>query len=212
MSPECCQCLVGIIGTVINLIMLFLAIFQPRIKKYMQRPKLKLTFEERMPDLNKTIMIGNKDALSCKVLIENKGKSAAKDVQVYLNDIVLIDKNGKESQCTHILPMNLTWSFQGGNKTSVIHRFAPDMKKYCDFIFAYADSHCHLSTEDKFPVDDKQNDQIEEGEYLCHLIVLGSNCESKKYEIRFEYTGKWDEKAKDVIQIKDCHEVNEKIS
>ena len=101
--------------------------------------------------------------------------------------------------------MNLMWSFQDrvNEETPIASVISPDMDKFCDFLFIDR-YHCYLRTEVSVPVGNTLCNTIEKGSYKAVIHIMSSESKSIKYNIFFNYTGKWSKKIKKVIQNVRC--------
>ncbi|MBP5448606.1 MAG: hypothetical protein J6Y01_00650 [Spirochaetales bacterium] len=187
-------------------IMLLIALFGNRIKKFFHGSKLSLSFKPEFPYCNRTFVINtNQQTFSVKVKIRNNGEMDARNVQVYLNGIYKINENGEYIKSKNVFPMNLMWAFQDKirDKTPVASVISPDMDKFCDFLFVDR-YHCYLRTEVSVPVGNTLCNTIEKGSYKAVIHIMSSESKSIKYNIFFDYTGKWSKNIKKVIQNVHC--------
>ncbi|MBR6198873.1 MAG: hypothetical protein IKQ61_01270 [Spirochaetales bacterium] len=188
------------IGTVTSVVIAFFALYESCLKKVFFHPKLKLTWDTVFPYRNRTIiLIGDKqtDVSSFKIRIENKGRAAAKNVQVYLHWIKKMSSTGDFEYCKNVLPMNLIWSFQDNAKhpSTTAPVIAKKAEKYCDFLFFNNNMQGFLRTEAMFAVIDDENNTIMNNAlcnnlskevYQCELIVLASNAKPLIKRLEFE--------------------------
>ena len=221
MKYELGMFIVAIVAAGINFILAILAIGGETVRRLFYKPDMILDFNSLFPCCNKTTVLLSRNILirrkifskefitvekSCKtfsfkVRIKNIGRRDARNVQVYLAELMYKHQTGLYVPCESFLPMNLMWAYQDNeaHKSSIVSVISPKMERYCDFIFVDK-HHCYLRTEVNVPVSDKANNIITPGKYIARLIVSLSDFKSIGYEVEFTYTGKWSKNSEDVIK------------
>lgn len=196
--------LVGI-GT---LLLAFIAVFQDKLRAYLQSPKLDCEMELKPPDCHRTVMTG--DNLSFYAFyylfkIWNRGNISAKNVEVIISNVS--KKEGNEfKNVDGFFPDNLKWSLIGP-------------KIYCDYISPVTFKHCNLghildpnfrprlSGENNtelpvgiretifcFDVNFRSNRLsylVSPGTYKFTITIGCENAKSKSKKYMIEVTGKW---------------------
>ena len=137
------------IGTIVLALIAAIAIFQDRIRGWLQRPILNVTIEMQPPDCHKTPFryeratvpsgarmyalpqspIGESQAYYCKLRINNTGNEAALNAEVIALELLRKRADGTYGKVNDFLPMNLAWSH-----VNVIHIpfISPGTYKHCD--------------------------------------------------------------------------------
>jgi len=193
------------IGT---LLLAFIAVFQDKIRAYVQSPKLDCQMELKPPDCHRTVMTG--DNLSFFAFyylfkIWNNGNISAKNVEVIISNV--LKKEGAEfKNVDGFFPDNLKWSFIGP-------------KIYCDYISPGTFKHFNLGhildphfrsrlsgeNNTELPVNVKEtifcfdvnfrsnrlSYLVSPGTYKFTITIGCENAKSKSKNYMIEVTGKW---------------------
>lgn len=119
------------IGT---LALAILAVYQDRIRAWIEAPKLKVLLDNQPPDCLAIPFTDSQtgafisDTIHVRFRVKNEGKTAARLVEVYAERLDEY-RNGQWVQRTSFPSMNLNWADVGGIYFSSI---SPDMAKHCD--------------------------------------------------------------------------------
>jgi hypothetical protein len=126
------------IGLAITTLLLALvAAFQDKIRSWLLRPALNVSFKMSPPDCIKTKIavmspsFGDKEA-DCyyfRLRVSNRGNHPATNVEVYASELHRRKDDGIWSKVDQFQPMNLKWANLGQPVLPIIHR---GMEKLCD--------------------------------------------------------------------------------
>ncbi len=120
--------LVPFVGVIVALVLGVAGIFQDRIRYWLCKPKLRVTFKEPatiITDRN----YGNIPHYNFAFKIENTGKSTLEDAEALISNIWQIDENG-EKKTVNPLEFNLTWKDHGG---TTIPKIPSNTHKFFNF-------------------------------------------------------------------------------
>ena len=198
-----CSEILQIMAIVANFIICFIAIFGDSIRRIFFKPKLVAKIESLFPYCSFSQFESGKRCFICRMIIENEGKTDARNVQVYLNKVEYKSADGNFVTCTNVLPINLNWSYQekSNNSSSVAELISPKMEKYCDFMYITENmNYCVLNTEFQFSSNGTTNNVLPKGIYKAHIVIFSSNSKPLKYIIEFEYSGTWSSDISEVIK------------
>jgi hypothetical protein len=131
-----------------------LAVYQDRIRAWLDAPVLKLSLSNEPPDciwvpfrhpLTRQFL---SDTIHLRFRVRNEGKTTARNVEVYAERLEE-NRNGRWVQRTSFPPMNLVWADVGGIYFSGI---SPKMEKHCDLGHVI-----DPARRDGIPIPDEQN-------------------------------------------------------
>jgi hypothetical protein len=110
------------------------AVYQDRIRAWLDAPRLKLLLDNEPPDCisvpfrDQLTRAFVSDTIHVRFRVKNEGKAAARRVEVYAERLDE-HRNGQWVQRAGFPPMNLNWAEVGGIYFSSI---SPGMAKHCD--------------------------------------------------------------------------------
>jgi hypothetical protein len=202
---------VGTVGTVV--IALILAVWGEEIKGSFVRPKLSLKARVGRPYSEKTVWRGLKVANPASVYyfrlaIQNRGNTAAHDVQVFLASIERVTAAGLED-VSRFAPMNLNWSYRRSATLPVLLPHMPPV--FCDVGHVTDPLYKNSLSEDlpgipqqdavlaldvEFPPNTGGH-LLRSGTYRLHLVAAAANAHPRRYKLEVVFCGKWfDEEEK----------------
>ncbi len=203
------------IGTLVvaagTIVLAVVAIFGNSISRWLRRPKLKVKVDPNPPHCHKTYLtrrdtgefIG--DCYYFRILIENNGKTSAKEVEVYAKELLKQKKDGTYKAVSSFMPMNLVWSHVGCMLFPAIHRGSG---KHCD-VFHILDP----SKRSSAPMEQDDRDDIPAnkailsfdtivqahtkghlqppGVYRLEVVVAAENSKAFSKTLFIETSGEW---------------------
>jgi hypothetical protein len=125
------------VGTILLAI---IAVFQDKIRSWVQSPKLELSIQTQPPDCHKTtvqcrVIVGGRlqtTAVDCYYLrlrVKNIGRQRAVWAEVFVAELLKQRANGEYERVESFLPMNLVWSHI---QSPFFEAISPGMEKHCD--------------------------------------------------------------------------------
>src|SRR5712692_5514501 len=88
----------------------FVAVFQEWLKRLFVRPDLQLNAIVSRPDCHKTKFAMGAEVYYFRLRVENKGNTAAHDVQIYLANVERQRLDKRYDPVERFAPMNLKWA------------------------------------------------------------------------------------------------------
>jgi hypothetical protein len=197
------------------------ALFKEPVMAWWRRPKLMVRASPSQPDIDKIQnsypmpgspagfppMVGYADCYFLRLWVENKGKSRAEKVQVFVAKIQQITPNGT-FPLSSFLPMNLRWAFDT-EKHYHAEVFAdgisPGMGIHCNLARVTDPAKRKLVREDHpdaaseqtvlhLETEMKPNNNchiLAPGTYHLELLIAGANCRPTSHTVEITITGKW---------------------
>jgi hypothetical protein len=192
-------------GALATFAAVMVALFKDEFLRYKRKPELRASITLSPPDCHKTIIRGSDVAADCYYLrlwIENVGKTRAEIIQVFVAKLLRESANRSFREVSAFLPMNLTWSHEGGIFAAGI---SPTMGKHCDLGRVIDPQHRKHFGDDLEDVPDDQtilaldlefkpntkSHLIRRGTYQFHLKIAGSNCAVVNKTIELTIAGSW---------------------
>ncbi len=183
---------IGTVGAVI--VAVVLALWGEEIKRWFVHPRLSLN-KPRVghPDSDSAEQQTNYGAYAGKayffrLAIRNRGNTAARDVQVFLESVdrIVAEKPERVAECT---PMNLLWSNRG---SPTLPTLLPEMPpSYSDLVHVEEPMPGSNSPEQQgaslfldveFP-SNTGGHRLDAGTYLFRIILAGANCKPRHYSL-----------------------------
>jgi hypothetical protein len=184
-----------------------LAVFQDRIREWLQKPRLDLRITAISPDAVKTpTTIGDHlfDAYWFRIRISNNGNLSARQVEVLAQQLERRTASGDFEIQPWFQPMNLIWAHV---RAPFIEAISPGTFKFCDLFFVgdpkiYAVNKLgaeHLGgdtgqTTMTFQVISppfNKSHLVSPGIYRLHVVVAANNAPVLKKTLEINHTGKW---------------------
>jgi len=190
---------IGTVGAVG--IALVLALWGEKIGRLVVRPKLSLKARVRRPDSVSTKRQTSTGAYAgtayfFRLAIRNRGNTAARDVQVFLDSVEQI-VNGKPKKVAECTPMNLLWSNRGN---ATLPTLLPEMPPtYCDLVHVEEpmpgsdlpeQGNALLVLDVEFP-SNTGGHVLGAGTYLVRIILAAANCRPRYYKLEVIFSGSW---------------------
>jgi hypothetical protein len=205
---------VGTLGTAITTVFFY---FSDRIIKWYKRPRLEIGIKQEKPDcqFQKTSVSEDKtkpcvNGYWCRLFLLNKGKSAAKGLEVAIERIEQCKKNKWKEYS--FLKSNLIWTHQTHTKYKIfMPQLLPNTTKNVDF-------GCFTNPKDKSK-ESKYNIEffltitakpftkynlIPYGKYRFTIIAGAKNCTITRKKIVVNFSNKWtddENKIKSIIRF-----------
>jgi hypothetical protein len=195
------------IGTIGLAFITFFLFFYDKIKKFLNRPILKVDINFHPPECHKTIAkSGGKiaNAYWFRLFIKNEGKSTAKNLEVFIEKVE--KKIGEKWQIyPAFLPSNLLWTHIN---FPLLPNLLPDTKKNVDFGSILDPKVRYSNPEESNPLLENnmtgilfnvtisvyafaRYNIINPGDYLFYIIVGASNCKSKRETFQVTFFKDW---------------------
>ncbi len=212
-KPHFLLWLPSVAAAIATIIIALVAIFQDRIRLFINRPKLRAELSLNPPDCHKIPLAMRKPALSdedfidtyyFRIRIHNDGNTPAENVEVFAASLIKVNDLGERELVDSFLPMNLTWSHIGGMYFKSI---LPEMYKHCDLGFImHPDGNSNLPTEIRQTIATGNNtvfifEQIVKpnnlghiigsGRYYLDLIIAAQNAKPRKITVNMYHLGHW---------------------
>ena len=190
------------------------AALQDIIRSWIRHPALELTVRNAPPDSHKTQMrlfnapgipFRSVDCYYLRLLVSNKGRSRATDVQVYADRLEKRNAAGTYELVTRFLPMNLKWT----NGQGRIYLSLPaGAKRHIDLAHILDPGERHLvDTEDNPALNVPTNRTLlsfdvemqafnlgylaEPGHYRPTLDVISEETRQRRHVIEIDHTRAW---------------------
>jgi hypothetical protein len=139
-------------GAAATLLAVLVALFQTPVRRWFNRPRLKVSVNLRRPDCEKTSIYRDIDPKVRKLLgdvpvnnfdhslpvyylriwVANVGRGRAENVEVYAARLFKQTKSDSFQQVDDFLPMNLTWAHGRPVGPVVLEGISRDMGHHCD--------------------------------------------------------------------------------
>ncbi len=196
-----------------TILLALVALFGNAISRWLRRPKLEVEVNPNPPHCHKTFLSTDTgevvaDCYYFRVLIENRGKTAARNVEVFAEELLRKTKGGEYKTVSSFIPMQLIWSNIGQMLYPALH---PDAKRHCDVFHIVdpsgratqlANSMENADREDiprdkailSFDTRAKANTKGHlqpPGDYHLKIVVTSENTKALQKTLRIETTGDW---------------------
>lgn len=206
---------VGAIGTVLAVCV---ALFKDEWVRAKRRPRLHVVVALAAPHCHKTTIgpitvqkvaptIVFAGCYYLRLWIENRGKTRAEQVQVFLAGVLRKQEDGSFLNLTTFLPMNLRWSHGRPDGSTEIYAegIAPGMGKHCDLL-RLVDPEFAGDFEDELPslgtgltvgvvqlemFPNNRAHILGPGVYRVSVRVAAANAPPADTTLELEITGKW---------------------
>jgi len=190
-----------------------LAIFQDRIRAWLQRPRLEVSINVAPPDCHKTTLaythegqiVRAADCYYFRLRVRNAGNQRAELVEVFAAELSKEQADGSYRRIDSFLPMNLVWSHI---RKPFFDAISPGMEKLCDLGHIVDPSkRAQFGTEDNPNLDVPLNGTvfsfdlevtpftlshlIPPGKYRLILLIGAANCRPVRKTLEITLTGKW---------------------
>ncbi len=190
---------------------LVIALWGEKIGRLFVRPKLSLKIHVNRPDsvsVRRHTSSGASagTAYFFRLAIRNRGNTAARDVQVFLESVerIVSSKPEKIAECT---PMNLLWSNRG---SATLPTLLPEMPPvYCDLVHveepmlgsgAGEKQDASLVLDVEFP-SNTGGHILSAGTYLVRIILAGANCRPRHYKLEVVFPGIWFAQEEEMFDV-----------
>jgi hypothetical protein len=202
----------NVIIAIVTVILATVAIFGKSIGRWLRRPILDVEARCQLPDCRKTSFNFLADVYYFRILVTNKGKSAARNVEVYVTQLLKKEKDGTYKIRSSFSPDNLKWSNinksiypaippNSGRLCVVFHivdpskRVDPSLKT----LMEYEDANALLIPPGKTIMNidtatrTNRKDYLQlPGEYRLDIVVSAENSSSVVHkELKIIHTGDW---------------------
>ncbi len=189
----------------------FIAVFQDRLRAWAGSPKLTLYTKTEPPHCcpvrwtnPEGVIIA--DGISVRLLVKNTGRSFAKNVEVYVDEVSTRTPDGSWISIETFPPMNLLWTdiprglyFPG---------ISPGMGKHCSLGHITNPQHRRMIPADENPTlglspgqtsfvfdliaePNQRSHVVGPGRYKIRLILAAENARPIRYDIELNVTGSW---------------------
>ncbi len=120
------------------IVLAIVAVFQDKIRAWLRRPKLNLSFRLSPPDCHKVTLASynpqgqvadRADSYYFRVRIKNQGNQPAERVEVFASELFKEDSDGGFKKLDTFLPLNLVWTNMRQTFFDII---LPGMERQCD--------------------------------------------------------------------------------
>ena len=194
------------IGTLLAVVV---ALFKEDIVRHWRKPKLQAIIRLSAPDCHKTTLtffdpktgtvLANPDCYYFRLWVENKGKTRADRVQVFVSRLLRKHADGTFREELSFLPMNLRWSHsqmkQGGPEIFA-EGISPKMGKHCDFGHIVDPKIQNINGKTVMTLDleiapNTGSHIIPPGEYHIELKIAASNATPKVLILEMDLIGNW---------------------
>lgn len=206
---------IGALATIVAAFLAFLLnVVYGWITSWLKRPKLSVKYTHSSPDAMLLPLTDGGYAYYFRLQVENKGRTAAKSVEVYASSLKRKNEDGEFKEVSGFIPMNLAWSHgkallaedtKIGRRLIYFPAISRHMKKHCDIghIFHHkaippkmASALGIKSQETVFNFDlmvvpTSLSDMITKGEYILTIVVAAMNAKPKKKTLYIQLSGKW---------------------
>lgn len=191
------------------------ALFGETIWAWLRRPKLDLSISVQRPDCVRTKFTDTTtgrivaDCYYFRVLVGNRGKRRAEDVEVYAERLER-EEGGKFAAIVEFPPMDLVWSHVGKPLQSI----SPGLRKHCDL--GYIALHEPVTPDELldqmfdptvsfcFTLEVKPNQggwSIGVGTYRLHLALAAANvAKVQRRVLEIKFGGQWMEDETEMFE------------
>jgi hypothetical protein len=201
-------------------VLAFVAVFQDWLQQWVMSPSLRLK-EPRVgpPDAERTTMhlfgvdleglqlpepLEEVPVYYFRLAITNAGRSAARDVQVFLSAVKKQNKvDGTYAPVERFTPLNLMWSHTNTPTLPVLVQ--GPQSRFCALAHIIQPNAKHILKEDLLDMSSaspilaldlevKPNSLghlLEPDTYLFDLILMASNCAPQPYKLKVDFLGEW---------------------
>lgn len=213
------------VGAIATSSAVLIALFKEEFLKRWRRPKLIARIQSKPPDCllsagfqkdGQGNIIWTGDAYWIRLWIENRGRSRAEQVQVFIAELYKRDTSKNFVPLSDFAPMNLRWANARDWRNPEI--FAPgishQMGKHCDLcdivdpskprpggvMKGYeGQSIANLQLE-VFPTNERH--RLTPGEYCLRLMVAGANADPVESYVELTIRGTWSSDME--VMFRDC--------
>ncbi len=193
-----------------SVVLALVAIFGNQISRLLRRPKFLVHVNPNLPHCHKTIITEKKtghniaDCYYFRILIENEGKTSAKNVEVFAKRLLKKESDGKYQTVGSFSPINLVWSNVGVMLFPAIH---PEAEKHCDVFHIIDPSNRSKAKGENPQWNIPANKAIlsfdtivksntlgylqPSGGYYLEILVAAENSKTLPVKIRIKTDGDW---------------------
>ncbi len=186
------------------------ALFREPVVRWWRRPRLEATIKASRPYCVRTpngeAMPGGQKWTGWRYYlrfwIENKGKTRADKVEVFLAHAYLRQNDGSLKDITEIPSMNFRWSYTPYEHPEIYaDGISPGMGKLCDFaaisdpktpsLLPLGTPTCRLSL--RLEALAPSSEWLLPDKYEFEIMIAASNCRPVTQRIKLHLTGRWDD-------------------
>ena len=194
-----------------TLVLAAVALFQDAIRRWIDRPKFRVSSKSAWPDCGAVPITRASDgafiadSIYLHLWIENIGNVTAMNTEVYAQELRRLRADGTLEKVEAFFPMNLNWANLGG----IYFNIAPEMGKHCDLGHIVDPARRHLMPHEHAPqlgLSDRETSLafdlmarpnnkchiIGPGEYQLDIFVAAENARPIKRIISISLKGMWD--------------------
>ena len=191
---------------------LIIAIYHYRLRAWKHHPDLVPELIGRPPDCHKTFIVRTEtgevaDCYYFRLKVVNKGREAAENVEVFLEEVLVKHADGQFHRWEEFLPLNLKWSHFPS--AIFFHKISPEMSKHCDIGHITDPQRLDvIEAGDRFVMTNfRRGDLIfiidfltkpytgtyilRPGEYRLNIAVSAANAKVVKKRIDINFRGVW---------------------
>jgi hypothetical protein len=196
-----------------TIVLAIVAIFGNTVSRLLRRPILVVAVNLNPPHCHKTFLSTDTgefvaDCYYFRALIENAGKTAARNVEVFAEELLRKTISGEYKTVSSFIPMQLIWSNIGTMLYPALH---PDAERHCD-IFHIVDP-SRRTTELANTMENADREDIPPdkailsfdtrakantkghlqppGDYHLKIVVTSENTKAVEKILKIETTGDW---------------------
>ena len=184
-----------------------IALFQEKIKDFLNQVRLKLEINLQPPDCHQIDLSNNGQFVSksiyLRIRVQNTSNSkTAMAVEVLMANLWKVQRSGgKNTIVRTFLPMNLRWSHDHPTSTTIL----PRSFKFCDLgpVRPFGDGvilKLDTITQPNPVSNGKYPNVIEPGSYLFELIISGDNVVPEKSYWNLSVPNKWSDNEKVMLK------------
>jgi hypothetical protein len=202
------------VGAAVTFLAVLVALFKEGIVRWRRRPILDLVsvlshaIPMRYSVQRTSLTLAVTQSYYFRLWIENRGKSRAESVQVYVAKLLRRAADGTFREDPHFLPLNLRWSHgQGPDGSPEVYAegISPGMGKHCDLGHIIDPAHrgelgealAEVPATDTILALDLEvlptslSHLIAPGTYQLELRIAAANCLPVTKILKVTLTGKW---------------------
>lgn len=189
------------------------ALFADKLWKFIDRPKLQITFRLKPPSCHKTGAGNSKTPVYYfRFIVKNCGKTQAENCEVFLEKIMKKDETGKYNLYKNFTPVNLKWS---GIREPFKRTLYSSKKMYCDLgkvihpTRIYKSQYVNVTAEEQslskfiFELPEvyySQWDCLIPGKYILTVSVYSKNAKKVTRKFNLTWSGNWEDEDKDMFK------------
>lgn len=185
-----------------TLLVAYVAVTGDPFRTWVFPPRLRVSIRKEAPDSHKMPLIDqNTYAYYFRLRIENRGASAAKNVEVFAHSLKKW-QNGEFKRMESFLPMHFCWSHF---RFVSYPRIGPKAQRHCDvgeIVKPKDDLKFTFKILQLVCPSDESNYLCDPGRYELTVVVEAENVKPTKHSFEINFTGDWFDSPDEMLSKK----------